>query len=279
MPPKPSRDPGLTHPREWIMFEDGDTKFYADPFLTRDRTANKIADIFNPFWARDFYHAHTIQNELEFRPPTDREYNIMVNGNPEIAEQMDTFNIWTSILKNVELTKNGYTALYIARPVVRKAGNDYEITGSEQRVKLPPGGNRCIFKISELLESENGLPEKTYETHGCSPDEPRARYYVNTGELMAIQRGNWRRPNEAPGREFGFITIRPIDPEIIGATRAVSDENPVEVIRKSLLDCIGELKRRYGVINTLIGSRLGAYMELYGFENIDEVRELVKDAL
>jgi hypothetical protein len=140
-----------------------------------------------PLTKADFYVCHLILQKHGLRNPTDREFNIMVHQDPEIAEQMKDFGVWTGFLRNVKYTRGRYSAEYIASPEIIETPDGYSVGGSGKAIRLPLQG---WFRVSDLLESENGLPTSTDPE---MTDEQRAYFAIAGGEGRPVIRGRWHR--------------------------------------------------------------------------------------
>ena len=209
----------------WIEFRDGNRIFYADPFMVRGGDGKPITYL-------DFYRGNLILQDLGLRKPTDREYNLMLK-NPVIANEMKTNTIWTGFVKNVKKNGERFTGLYIERPEVR--GNnydDFQVVGSEKRVDLPPTG---WFKISELLQSETGFPEKTWPwpsypypwTAGEKQDEPFAFFSIYEGDVDIIRGPVLIALCARYAKDWVYdVTIGGKVVGTCGGIRVVSDERP-----------------------------------------------------
>jgi hypothetical protein len=162
-------------PDEWIGLRTG---YYADPNVLLGADGKPLMRI-------NFYQGHIEAKKLGMRLIDDSEYNGLVKSNRAVADQMCDCAVWTGLLKDVISTDEGYTAIYTTRPEVSVVDDEYLVKGVEKTVTLPKSG---FFKIRELLESETGLPTKTY---GDMPDEPGAYFWIEQGRFRPISRGRW----------------------------------------------------------------------------------------
>lgn len=232
-------------PTGWKKLKTGS---YADPNMLLGADGEPLTNI-------KFYQAHLAVQMLGIRLVDDRDFNDLVNTDAEVVEQMRKYAVWTSMLKNVESAKNGgYTAKHIARPEVSSKGGVCTVGGREKRIKLPEDG---FFKINELLESETGLPEKTYGENVL--DESCAYWAANEGPERSVLRGGWcwsgHRGFDADARwgPSGSYTG-------VGA-RGASEEEPKPIVFASAesIRKIEETSRKYGVepaeVVAVLGSR------------------------
>jgi len=175
------------NPEGWTQFRDGNRVFYI--------SANPATDDGDIATHLGFQEAHLVMQRLGLRCPTDREYNTAVHQNPRFGNDMDNNCVWTGFLKDVRKIGHGFTALYVPTPIVTVKGDGFEIAGDERSVKLPENG---WFRISELLQSETGLPERTVDhvtaydgrgdchpedTYGyfCEPDDQQEAAFILRG--------------------------------------------------------------------------------------------------
>lgn len=211
--PLPNYIVTISQPDAWLKFGEDKGIFYVDPLMVRQIDGEPLKGV-------SFYRGYLILQSLGLRNLTDTEYNVVISENAQVAEQMRRFLIRTGFLKKVERTKDGYTAMYIAIPKVERIGEGFEITGSEKRINLPPQG---WFKVSQLLESETGLPQITYEKIPC---ERCAYFWIREGDQRPILRGSW---SWSPGtdRQFDIHANweRPYSDIHVGI-RAASNEKP-----------------------------------------------------
>ncbi|MBM3304219.1 MAG: hypothetical protein FJY76_03905, partial [Candidatus Aenigmarchaeota archaeon] len=136
----------------WLRLSAGS---YADPQML-------LGDDGSPLTNISIYRAHMAAQNLGLRLTDDVEHNQLVSTNRRVAIQMRNYAVWTSILRDVESTGSGYTAKHIARPEVSIVDGEYVAKGRTKAIKLPKDG---FFKIRELLESDTGLPTKTYSDY------------------------------------------------------------------------------------------------------------------
>ena len=176
--PLPNYTVTVSQPDVWLKFTGCEGIFYVDPLMVRQIDGEPLKGV-------SFYRGYLILQSLGLRNLTDTEYNVVVSENAQVAEQMRRFLVRTGFLKEVERTKDGYTAVYIAAPKVQRTGEEFEITGSQKRINLPPQG---WFKTSELLKSQTGLPDTTYEK---IPGEHCAYFWIREGQERPILRGSW----------------------------------------------------------------------------------------
>ncbi len=205
-----------------------------------------------------FCQAHLAAQKLGIRLIDDIEFNDLVNTNTEAAEQMRNYAVWTSLLKDVKSAKNGgYTAKHIARPEFSRKGDIYVAGGAEKAIKLPKDG---FFKISELLESETGLPEKTYGRSALY--EPCAYWMTNEGLERPVGRGDW---DWGGHRGFGADAHwGPSGSDTLVGARGASDEEPsrIKLATAEALSRLDEIGRRYGVETSDIACALTKKVKL-----------------
>ncbi len=206
----------LSEPGDWPEFQDQGNPFpfYADPCIISSDSIYRGMRI---------YHTKTVLRNLDLRGPSDREYNMMADQDPEMAEQMRDYFIFTGVLRDVRAGWRGkFKASYIESPEVRIIpGHRPLISGREKRIILPPQG---WFRTEELLQSRTGLPQITYTE---LPDGPCAHFLVREGQEIAVLRGRNYRKRDSERTEFA-VTVY-YDPMAIISHLgflAVSDRKP-----------------------------------------------------
>jgi len=233
---------GRISPSGWIKLSTGS---YADPNMLMRADGAPLTNI-------NIYQAHTAAQKLGLRLTDDLEHNALVNTNPEAASQMRNYAVWTSILRDVQTGGSGYTAKHIARPEVSIADGEYVAKGGEKPVKLPKSG---WFKVKELLESDTGLPTKTYGDN--MPDEPSAYFFIEAGEERHVCRGHWGLRGR---REFDAIAYWEslYSGPLVGA-RVASDvePSPIMIAKAEAVGAIEEIGRRYDLSPAEVMAALG----------------------
>jgi len=235
---------------KFAPFNEGSRQFYGDKSMLLYAKGN-------PFTGINFYDAHTAVRNLKIdgvHCVTDREYNAMVSADSEIANQMRRYAVWTSILKDVEVDakSGGYTAKHIARPEVSIVDGGYVAKGRTKAIKLPKDG---FFKIRELLESDTGLPTKTYGDYLL--DEPCAYWIAAAGKERPVSRGDWYLGGR---REFrAAASWEQFDSRVSVGVRVASDK-PIEPIVLAGLDAVGDIEKiaqRYSLTPAEVVAELG----------------------
>ncbi len=182
--PGPSWAVAVSPPAQWLELNGSRPATYVDRSLVRRIDGQTLTAV-------SFYRAHLILNDLGLRTPTDREYAQAVRHDVSLADQMRRYLARTGLLRHVEPAGEGFTAMYLPSPEVRRTEVGFEITGAATRVELPPQG---WFRIDELFESETFLPCKTYER---IPSGRYAHFWIREGTERPILRGGWSwSPNE-----------------------------------------------------------------------------------
>jgi len=216
----------------WLRLSAGS---YADPQMLLGADDNPLTNI-------SIYRAHMAAQRLGLRLTDDIEHNELVNKNPNVANQMRNYAVWTSILRDVESTGSGYTAKHIARPEVSIVDGGYVAKGRTKAIKLPKDG---FFKIRELLESDTGLPTKTYGDNLL--DEPCAYWIAAAGKERPVFRGVWylyeRREFSAAANWGQFHSYTNV------GARGASDSEPSAIVlaRAEALARLDGISRRHGI--------------------------------
>ena len=195
---------------EWAAFKDGERSFFADRNMLLGADGKPLTKI-------NYYNGHLVLQHRGLRGIDDREFNAVVNEDPDVAEQMKIYSVWTSFLRNVEKEGRRYSAKLIARPGVSETTDGYVVNGSEKTVKLPLNG---WFVIRKLLESESGLPEDTYKDYNMT-DEPCAYFAISEGAERPVIRGDWGI--DGRGRFCAIASWGPLSSDSFVGIRAASD--------------------------------------------------------
>lgn len=226
----------VSHPDNWRSYKTAEGReFYADNEMAKGSDSNILLTSIN------FYKGHLAPQRLGLRSIDDIEYNTIVNANEGIANQMKKYAVWTSFLRKVERANGGYTAKHIARPEVSIKDDICIVGGAEKSIKLPKDG---WFKISHLLQSEDGLPHETFEQ---MPDEPSAYFWIAEGPERPVFRGRWLLDRH--GQFHTRAHLEPFDSDPLVGIRVASDEEPkpINFATAEALFRLDEIGRRYGV--------------------------------
>jgi len=222
---------GRVSPTGWIRLSTGS---YADPNMLLGADGQPLTNI-------NFYQAHLAAQKLGFRLTDDIEHNDLVNGNPEAAEQMRNYAAWTSLLRDVEKSGKEYTAKRIARPEVSRVEGSYVAKGSEKATKLPKHG---YFRISHLLQSDDGLPHETFDN---PPDEPFAYWAIAEGKERPVSRGGWdlgERGGFDAGADWESLNS---DPGVGARVASDNEPSPIMIATAEAVGAIEEIGRRHNL--------------------------------
>ncbi len=174
----------VSPPEEWVELNGNRPATYVDRSLVRRIDGEILKGV-------SFYRTHSILNSLGLRTPTDREYCHAVQRDTSLAEQMRHHLVRTGLLRDIQANADGFTAMYLPTPEVRRTAAGFEIAGAMVRIQLPPEG---WFRIDELFESETLLPQRTYER---IPSGRYGHFWIREGAERPILRGGWSwSPNE-----------------------------------------------------------------------------------
>ncbi len=236
---------GRVSPTGWINLKTGS---YADPNMLLGADGKPLTNI-------NFYQAHLAAQKLGLRLTDDIEFNDLVNSNPDAAKQMRNYAVWTSLFKDVEseAKTGGYTAKHIARPEVSRKGEIYVVGGTEKAIRLPKGG---FFKIKELLESDTGLPEKTYG--GNMLDEPCAYWMANEGAERPVLRGIWSLYGPGQFNALAYWGHSVSGPGIGARVASDSEPNSIMIATAETVEAVKEISGRYGLKPAEVVAALGS---------------------
>jgi len=224
----------------WIELEDRRRVFYACQSMILGAYGDPVGNV-------NFYDGCLVLQGLGLRGPTDREYNIMMQRDLGIADQMRSLSVRTSFLRNVRKARGRYSAKHIASPEVAKTPDGCIVKGDEKAITLPPDG---WFTIRELLESKSGLPEKTYSDKS-KPDEECAYFSIDESPEMPVVRGFW-----SIYMDGGFDASALWGPKVSSyevGIRAVSDTKPNAIALAKAFARLEKISRRHGVDALSVG--------------------------
>jgi len=167
-------------PSNWLRLEGPRGTSYADSHMLLNEDGTPVTGL-------SFCDSHLTLQRLGVRSVDDMELNILLSNHPTFQKQLEKTSVWTGFLRNIRKESGGFSADYIARPEIVRSGHGYRVVGSEKRIHLPQDG---YFKVSHVLETEDGLPRETFKDR---LEEPSYLFLPSTAteDHQAILRGGF----------------------------------------------------------------------------------------